>query len=377
MKYRKLGKTNEEVSILGFGCMRFPQKDGKIDETKSLEMVRHAIDNGVNYIDTAYPYHNGESETFVGKALKDGYREKVKLATKLPSWAVNTRQDMDKYINEQLEKLQTDVIDFYLIHNLNKTDYKRLRDNGLFDFIEKIKEKKLVKHVGFSFHDTLDVFKEIVDDYDWDFTQIQYNYIDEDYQAGSEGLLYAANKGLGIIIMEPLRGGALVNNLSQGINEIIDNSPVKKTAAEWAFKFLYNKEEISLVLSGMSTLEQVVDNLKIADTQGQVNAMTVDEKETINKLRDEFKSKIKVNCTGCKYCIPCPAGVKIPTCFELLNSSSMFDSVEKTKKDYENFLVKGNKDASKCVECGACEEKCPQHISIIEKLKEVKETFSM
>ncbi len=376
MKYRKLGKTNEEVSILGFGCMRFPQKDGKIDETESLEMIRYAIDNGVNYIDTAYPYHDGESEIFVGKALKDGYREKVKLATKLPSWLINTREDMDKYINEQLEKLQTNVIDFYLIHSLNKKDYKRLRDNGLFDFIEKIKENKLVKYVGFSFHDTLDVFKEIVDDYDWDFTQIQYNYIDEDYQAGREGLLYAANKGLGIIIMEPLRGGSLVNNLSPGINKIIDNSPVKKTAAEWAFKFLYNKEEISLVLSGMSTLEQVVDNLKIADTQGELNSMTVDEQETINKLRDEFKSKIKVNCTGCKYCIPCPAKVNIPICFELLNSSSMFDSVETTKKDYESFLVKGNEDASKCVECGACEEKCPQHINIIEKLKEVKEIFN-
>jgi len=376
MKYRKLGKTNEGVSILGFGCMRFPQKDGKIDEDKSLEMIRHAIDNGVNYIDTAYPYHNGESEIFVGKALKGGYREKVNLATKLPSWLINTREDMDKYINEQLEKLQTEQIDFYLIHSLNKNDYKRLRDNGLFSFIEKIKEKKIVKYVGFSFHDTLDVFKEIVDDYDWDFTQIQYNYIDEDYQAGREGLLYAANKGLGIIIMEPLRGGALVNNLSQGINEIIENSPVKKTAVEWAFKFLYNKEEISLVLSGMSTLEQVVDNLKIIDTQGELNSMTIDEEETINKLRQEFKSKIKVNCTGCKYCIPCPAKVNIPICFELLNSSSMFHSVETTKKDYESFLVKGNEDASKCVECGACEEKCPQHINIIEKLKEVKEIFN-
>ena len=377
MKYRKLGKTNEEVSILGFGCMRFPKKDGKIDETKSLEMIRYAIDNGVNYIDTAYPYHNGESETFVGKALKDGYREKVKLATKLPSWLINTRQDMDKYINEQLEKLQTNVIDFYLIHNLNRNDYKRLKDNGLFDFIEKIKEKKLVKYVGFSFHDTLDLFKDIVDDYDWDFTQIQYNYIDEDYQAGREGLLYAANKGLGVIIMEPLRGGSLVNNLSQGINEIIDNSPVKKTAVEWAFKFLYNKEEISLVLSGMSTLEQVVDNLKIADTQGQVNSMTIYEQETINKLREEFKSKIKVNCTGCKYCIPCPAKVNIPVCFDLLNNSSMFDSVEKIKKTYENYLVKANQDASKCIECGACEKKCPQHINIIDKLKKIKETFNV
>ena len=376
MKYRKLGKTNEEVSILGFGCMRFPQKEGKIDEEKSLEMVRYAIDNGVNYIDTAYPYHDGESELFVGKALKDGYREKVKLATKLPSWAVNTREDMDKYINEQLEKLQTDQIDFYLIHNLNKVDYKRLRENGLFDFIKEIKEKKLVKHVGFSFHDTLDVFKDIVDDYDWDFTQIQYNYIDEYYQAGIEGLLYAYNKGIGIIIMEPLRGGSLVNNISDDIKDIIENAPVKKSAVEWAFKFLYNKEEIALVLSGMSTLEQVIDNIKIADSEGDSNCITDEEQETINKLKYEFSSKIKVNCTGCKYCIPCPVGVKIPTCFELLNNSSMFNSIEKSKETYKGYLVKENSDASKCVECGACEEKCPQHIKIIDKLKEVDELFN-
>lgn len=375
MKYRKLGKTGEDVSILGFGCMRFPQQDGKIDEKKSLEMIRYAIDNGVNYIDTAYPYHNGESEIFLGKALKDGYREKIKLATKLPSWAVNTRADMDKFINEQLKKLQTKQIDFYLIHSLNKDDYSRLKENGLFDFIRKIKEQKLVKYVGFSFHDTLDVFKYIIDDYEWDFVQIQYNYIDEKYQAGTEGLLYAHNKGLGVVIMEPLRGGSLVNNLSDEINAIINNSSVKKDAVEWAFKFLYDKEEISVVLSGMSSLEQVIDNIKAVDSQGDANSMTKIEKQIIEDLSKEFKSKIKVNCTGCKYCLPCPKGVQIPLCFELLNSSSMFNDTKKAKDMYNGFLVSEGSDASNCVECGACERKCPQHINIIEKLKDVRELF--
>lgn len=375
MKYRKLGKTGEEVSILGFGCMRFPQQGEKIDEEKSLEMIRYAIDKGVNYIDTAYPYHNGDSEIFLGKALKDGYREKIKLATKLPSWAVNTRSDMDKFINEQLKKLQTKQIDFYLIHSLNKEDYSRLKENGLFDFIKKIKEQKLVKYVGFSFHDTLDVFKYIIDDYEWDFVQIQYNYIDEKYQAGTEGLLYAHNKGLGVIIMEPLRGGSLVNNLSDEIKSIINNSPVKKSAVEWAFKFLYDKEEISVVLSGMSSLEQVIDNIKAVDSQGEANSMTKIEKQVIEDLSKEFKSKIKVNCTGCKYCLPCPKGVQIPLCFELLNSSSMFNDIKKAKDMYNGFLVSEGSDASNCVECGACEQKCPQHINIIEKLKEVRELF--
>lgn len=375
MRYRKLGKTNEEVSILGFGCMRFPQIEGKIDEKESTKMIRHAVDNGVNYIDTAYIYHDGESEAFVGRALSEGYRDKVKLATKLPTWLVKSREDMDKYLKEQLERLQTSYIDFYLVHNLNVETYETIKEYGLFEFLDKIKKEKLVKHIGFSFHDTIGLYKEIVDDYDWDFTQIQYNYIDEDYQAGTEGLLYAASKNLGVVIMEPLRGGALVNNLSKGIEYIIENSKIKKTPAEWAFKFLYNKEDIGVVLSGMSTMEQVIDNLKIADTQGIENSMSPEEKETLDKLRDEFKSKIKVNCTGCKYCIPCPVNVSIPNCFELLNNTSMFDNVSVSKEIYNNILVKEGNDVSRCVECGKCEVKCPQHIKIREVLKEVENVF--
>ena len=256
MQYRKFGNTNEEISILGFGCMRFPQIDNEIDVEETTKMIRYAIDNGLNYIDTAYPYHNGESEIVVGKILKHGYREKVKLATKLPSWNITSREDMDNYLNKQLEKLQTDYIDFYLIHALDEKLWQNLVKNNIFEFLDDIKRSGKVKYLGFSFHDKYNVFEKIVDSYDWDFTQIQYNYIDEDYQAGTKGIEYAHKKGMGIIIMEPLRGGKLVNNLSDEIKEIIDKAKPKKTPAEWAFKFLYDKEEIGIVLSGMSTMEQ-------------------------------------------------------------------------------------------------------------------------
>lgn len=377
MKYRKFGKCNEELSILGFGCMRLPENEGKIDENEAIKMIRYAVDNGVNYIDTAYIYHQGESEVLVGKALKDGYRNKVKLATKLPTWLIKSREDMDKYLDEQLSKLDTSYIDYYLIHALDKKSYNRVKELGLFEFIENIKTEGRVKYVGFSFHDTLDVFKYIVDDFEWDFTQIQYNYLDENYQAGTEGLEYAASKNLGVVIMEPLRGGSLVNNLSDDIKSIIEEAKEEKNAASWAFQFLYNREEVSVVLSGMSTMDQVIDNLQIAENYGIANSMTRYEVEVIDRLKSKFKSKIKVNCTGCEYCLPCPKGVSIPSCFELLNNSSMFNSVDKIKKTQYSSLIKENKHASICVECGLCESKCPQKILIREALKEVINTFEM
>lgn len=375
MRYREFGSTGEKISILGFGCMRFPQTDGKINEDETLKMVRYAIDNGVNYIDTAYPYHGGESELVVGRILKDGYREKVNLATKLPSWNIKSREDMDKYLNEQLKKLQTNYIDFYLVHALDKELWDNLVKNGIFDFLDEVKRKKKVRYVGFSFHDKYEVFEKIIDDYGWDFTQIQYNYIDEDYQAGTKGLEYAYKKGLGIVIMEPLRGGKLVNNLSNDIKDIIKFANTKKSPIKWAFKFLYNKSEIGIVLSGMSTMEQVIENIKICDEEGKANSMTKDEKKIIDNLGEKFKSKIKVDCTACKYCIPCPRGVNIPGCFEALNNASMFDDVESVKINMYRFIEENESDASMCIECGKCEAMCPQHINIIDKLKEVKYTF--
>lgn len=375
MRYREFGKTGEKISILGFGCMRFPQIDGKIDEEKTIEMVRYAIDNGVNYIDTAYPYHNGESEIVVGKILKDGYRERVNLATKLPSWEINSREDMDKYFNEQLKKLQTEQIDFYLIHALDKGLWENLVENNIFDFLNEIKESKKVRYVGFSFHDKYEVFKEIIDSYDWDFTQIQYNYLDEEYQAGTKGLEYASKKDMGVIIMEPLRGGKLANNLPNDILEVINKSDSKKSPVQWAFKFLYNKPQIGIVLSGMSNMEQVIDNIRICNEDGVANSMNLENEKVIEALRDKLKSKIKINCTDCKYCMPCPNGVNIPACFECLNNSSMFNDIEGIKNNMYKYLIEQDADAFKCIECGKCEKSCPQHIDIINKLKKVKETF--
>lgn len=373
MLFRQFGTTGEKVSTLGFGCMRFPQIDEKIDEEKSIEMIRYAIDNGVNYIDTAYMYHDGESEPIVGKALQDGYRDKVYLATKLPSWLINSREDMDKYLNEQLEKLQTDYIDFYLVHALNQNYWENLTKLGIFEFLDSIKKDKRVKYVGFSFHDKLDLFKEIVDSYNWSFAQIQYNYLDEYYQAGLEGLEYAASKNLGVVIMEPLRGGKLVNNLPNDIKEMLDNGPTEKSAAEWALRFVLDKPEVSVILSGMTTIEQLKENLKIAN-EANPNTLSFEEKQFIDELKNRFKEKIKVNCTECKYCMPCPAGVNIPTCFTHLNNDSMFDDRENMKKKYNMSLGEEAK-ASKCVECGKCENDCPQQIKIREKLKEVASIF--
>ncbi|WP_113674807.1 aldo/keto reductase [Vallitalea guaymasensis] len=375
MQYKLFGKTNEKVSRLGFGCMRFHTNsdDNKdIKEELAIKQIRHAIDGGVNYIDTAYNYHGGESEKLVAKALKNGYKEKVKIATKLPSWLIKTRQDMDKYLNEQLEKLQTDHIDFYLLHTLKKKLWKNLVENDVFEFLNSIVADGRVKHVGFSFHDDIDLFKEIVDSYDWDFCQIQYNFLDENYQAGKEGLIYAKERGLGVVIMEPLRGGSLAKSIPDDIAAIWNKADKKRTPAEWAFKFILNHPEVDVVLSGMNEMEHINENIRIA-TETTPDSLTNKEKELIDEVKSVYDSKIKVRCTNCAYCMPCPKGVDIPACFELYNESSMFD-FDTAKKEYTKDLKNENK-ASMCIVCGQCEEKCPQHLEIREKLKEVVEIF--
>lgn len=375
MLYRNFGKTNETVSSLGFGCMRLPLLPGgdpsKIDEEKATRLIRNAIDEGVTYIDTAYPYHGtgmgsgGESEPFVGKALKDGYREKVKLATKLPSWLIKTRSDMDKYLDEQLKRLQTDHIDFYLVHSLNRKDWDRLKENGIDEFLDSAIKDGRIKHAGFSFHDKLDLFKEIVDYYDWSFCQIQYNYLDEEFQAGTEGLKYAADRGLGVTIMEPLRGGKLANNLPDEARAALNKGDVKRTPAEWALKWVWNHPEVTVILSGMNAMEQVTENIRVA-SESPANSLTENEVKIIEEARDIIKGKTKVNCTACGYCMPCPQGVNIPRCFSSYNNSAMFG-----KDDFYNMLSTEQK-ASNCVKCGRCETHCPQGISIRRELENVK-----
>lgn len=381
MLYRKMGKTNEMVSALGFGCMRLPiigDDPTNIDEDKAIHMIRHAIDAGVNYVDTAYPYHGtgfshgGASELFVAKALKDGYRQKVKLATKLPSWLIKTRADMDKYLNEQLERLETDTIDFYLVHSLNENVWTVLKEAGISEFLEQAIQDGRIKHAGFSFHDEIGLFKEIVDYYDWSFCQIQYNYLDEKYQAGKEGLVYAAQKGLGIVIMEPLRGGNIVN-LPQEAKDMINQADVKRTPAEWGLRWVWNHPEVSVVLSGMTTMDQVTENIEVAQ-EAEANSLTAKELEIIEEVKNLFEQRIKVNCTGCSYCMPCPAGINIPGCFSTYNDHWVFDATPAAKKMYE-IRSKLSAPASKCVECGKCESHCPQSIEIRKELKNVKELF--
>lgn len=385
MLYRILGKTNEKVSALGFGCMRLPIIGGdttKIDEEKATKMIRHAIDKGVNYIDTAYPYHGtgmgngGESEPFVGRALKDGYREKVKLATKLPSWLIKTREDMDKYLNEQLERLQTDHIDFYLVHALNSGSWENLKKLGIDEFLDSAIKEGRIKYAGFSFHDKLDLFKEIVDYYDWSFCQIQYNYLDENFQAGTEGLKYAADRGLGVVIMEPLRGGKIVRNLPQEVMDTFDKAEIKKSPAEWALRWVWNHPEVSVVLSGMSSMDNVTENLKTG-SDAAPNSLEEKELEILNEVKTVFNDRIKVNCTACEYCMPCPVGVNIPKNFSSYNEYSLFvtPATERELKGIYNF-VQPQERANKCVECGKCESHCPQGIKIREELKKVTALFA-
>ena len=307
MKYRKFGNTGVEVSALGFGCMRLPiNEDKTINEEQAIAMIRHAIDSGVNYVDTAYPYHQGTSELVVGKALKDGYREKTYLADKLPVWLLEKEEDFDKYLDEQLEKLGTDHIDFYLLHALSRERFEeKVKKQNLTKKMEEAKAAGKIRYLGFSFHDSLDVFKEIVDYYPWDFCQIQYNYINLNYQAGTEGLKYAAGKGMGVVIMEPLLGGKLAN-LAEHVAEVV---PDKKSQVEYALDFLWDKPEVSLLLSGMSAPEQVEQNLEYA-SRSEIGMVTEEDRQVYAKAKEIFDKMALVNCTKCAYCMPCRAATR-------------------------------------------------------------------
>ena len=364
MQYRTFGKLDWRGSALGFGCMRLPILNndyGTINEPEAIRMLRHAIDQGVTYVDTAYGYHRGNSEFLVGKALQDGYREKVSLATKMPCWLVETAADFDRLLNEQLAKLQTDHVDFYLLHALGGERWRMVRDLGVVDWLEQARASGRIRHVGFSFHDKLDVFKEIVDgNPNWDFCQIQYNYMDVNNQAGTEGLRYANARGLGVVVMEPLLGGRLVNP-PQPVQALWDTAPVQRSAADWALQWLWNQPEVSVVLSGMSTMQQVEENL-ISGSHARTEQFDENDLALVEKVRVQYNELCQVPCTHCDYCQPCPNKVNIPRIFEIYNQASMYNIIDAMRRDYERMPMEERADM--CLACQECEEKCPQHIQI-------------
>lgn len=372
-------QNGDSLSALGFGCMRMPMVDGKIDEERAISQIRTAIDEGVNYLDTAWPYHDGESEPLLGKALKDGYRDKVKIATKLPTWMIKTREDMDSFLNAQLEKLGTDHIDYYLIHALSGPSWESIKKLGVIDFLNKARKDGRIVNAGFSFHGLAEDFQPIVDDYPWVFCQIQYNLLDTEFQAGKQGLKYAASKDMGVIVMEPLRGGNLgLPTPPQAVADIWDLADTKRPPVEWALRWVWNHPEVTVVLSGMNEEAHVRQNMEIAG-DAEANSMTTGELDLCRRVADTYRKLMRVGCTGCGYCMPCPAEVQIPTCFDLLNKSQMFDFTE-AKRMYGIFaegtvLQRNPGYASQCVECGECIEKCPQNIDIPEVLKQVVSEF--
>jgi predicted aldo/keto reductase-like oxidoreductase len=367
MKYRRFGKLDWQVSALGFGCMRLPVIDGEhsnIDEPEATKMLHYAIDHGVNYLDSAYGYHGGNSERFVGRALKGGYREKVKLATKLPCWKVEAAEDFDRLLNEQLEKLQTDHIDFYLLHALREESWAKVRDLGVRDWAGKAIADGRIGRIGFSFHDKYEVFQEIIDAYDgWTFCQIQHNYMDIENQAGTKGLRYAASKGLAVVIMEPILGGRLVNP-PQPIQDLWDTAARKRTPADWALQWLWNQPEVSVVLSGMSTMQQVEENVASAGLSA-IGALTAEELSLVDRIRTRYQELCPVPCTKCNYCLPCPNGVNIPRNFTIYNEGVMYDKADGARRAYNQWFSEEER-ANLCIQCQECEEKCPQNIPISE-----------
>ena len=377
MQYRTFGKLDWKPSALGFGAMRLPTIDndpGQIDEPEATRMIRYAIDHGVNYVDTAYPYHRGTSEPFVGRALQDGYRERVKLATKMPCWKIESASDFDRYLDEQLEKLQTDCIDFYLLHSLGEKHWPKVRDLGVLGWAEKALADGRVGHLGFSFHDEYDIFQEIIDATDlWTFCQIQYNYMDIENQAGTKGLRYAASKGLAVVAMEPIRGGRLANSIPPSIWDIWARMPIERTPADFALQWVWSQPEISLLLSGMSTMEHVVQNVESASRSGP-GTLTDEELDLIARVREAYEALCPIPCTDCKYCLPCPSGVNIPAAFEIYNDLIMYGDENRAQMAYSAF-IKEDERADRCTECGDCLEKCPQGIEIPDWLAKAHEVL--
>lgn len=370
MIYREFGKTGCKVSQLGFGAMRMPtvEVDGKkhIDEEKAISLIRAAIDMGVNYVDTAFFYHDGESEGLVGKALKDGYREKTYVATKLPMGDVKCPEDFDRLLSTQLERLDIPYIDFYLFHALNREHWEKVKKFGLIEKMKKAKAEGKIRHMGFSFHDDLEIFQRIVEEYDGcEFCQIQFNYLDTDYQAGIEGLRLAAEKGMGLVIMEPLRGGGLVTP-DESVKSLL---PEGMGTVEAALSYIWNFPQVSLLLSGMGTVAQLTENLALAD-KVLPDSLTSQQLLCFSGAKKAFDKLGLIPCTGCLYCKDCPKEIKISEIFSAFNLIGTSDRrrVKEVMPDIEDRV-------RECIDCGACEKKCPQNIEIRKMFKHIRDCF--
>ncbi|MGM9646897.1 MAG: aldo/keto reductase [Eubacteriales bacterium] len=371
MQYRKMGKLGIDVSAFGIGCMRFPMKedaDGKrvVDQELANKIIHTAIENGVNYIDTAYVYSEKQAEKVLGKALAGGWREKVYVATKLPIWDCHTPEDLPRLYEEQRTNLGVDCIDFYLVHALNRDAWHKMRDLGVREFLTDLKAQGKIKYACFSFHDNYDAFEEILNDYDWDMCQIQFNYMDVNNQATIKGVELAGQKNIPIVIMEGLLGGRLAS-VPDTVQAVFDSYPEQRSAVEWAFRWLCNFPQVATVLSGVTNMEQTMDNLAIFDRTG-VGIMSDEELAIVDRAREEYLRRTKVGCTGCRYCMPCPCNVDIPAIFSTWNEAFKYNTDISKNGRYRRMVSEG-KGADQCVECGACMEKCPQSLHIPELLK--------
>lgn len=374
MKHRTMPKSQDKLSALGLGLMRLPQtQDGKIDEAKALEMLDYALAKGVNYFDTAWGYHDGASEPLLGKFVARTDRSKFYIATKLPCWLVKTRQDMDTYLNQQLERLHTDHIDYYLLHALHQGSWKEMLRLGVLDWLDKARADGRIRHIGFSFHDKYPVFKQIVERYDWDFCQFMLNFLDTRYQAGLNGYKLASDKGMGIIAMEPLRGGKLVQQVPEAVKAVWNKSQHNWSPVQRALNWIWNLDAVTVNLSGMSNLEQLKENIRLANA---FKPGLLDEKELglYRKARLEYLHRIAIPCSECRYCMPCPHKVAIPGVFGHYNEAMMFGEKERHKQEYQAWIPPDSR-ADTCVNCGECLSKCPHHIPIPEWMETVAEYF--
>ena len=390
MNKRIVKRNGDELFPLGLGAMRLATKNNSIDKEVSKEYILYAIENGVNFIDTAYAYHGGESETFLGDILSltdsEGvkYRDRVKLSTKLPSWMVRSREDMDAFLNEQLRKLQTDFIDYYYVHSVDLSTILRLKDLGLYEFLEKAKADGKINNIGFSYHGSPHEFKTLIDDFPWDMVLVQYNYLDVNAQAGIRGIQYAYENDIAVFVMEPLKGGLLAGELPQEVSALFDEVDSSKSSVDWALSWVFNQKEITCVLSGMGSLDQMKENMAIAE-RVEIDSLSDEEIDVLDKAQGIFNSMMKINCTGCGYCLPCPKGVNIPDCFNVYNEKYLFNKkafgvLPHAMVNY--YMVVGgitNKQASAglCNHCGRCKRLCPQSLDIPNELDRVKSEFEL